>query len=391
MWDERQEIMLAFLNKCLLCLFSGNRLGCSNIAYPKLVLELLPAGLKGVMLSVMLAALMSDLTSIFNSASTLFTMDVYKHLRKSATVRELMVVGRAFVVFMVVIGVIWIPVIEGMQGGQMYIYIQAISAYLAPPIAAVYLIAVLWKRANEQGAFWGLMSGMVVGVIRMILDFAYPEPGCEDVDTRPAIVAKFHYMYFAMMLFWVTGIVMIIVSLLTKPLDDDHLIRVTYWTRKDRTIRKDEIYDKTSAGGHPVDNESLPMTNMQSKDGAVGGVVASDEKSPASKGAEVTAAEHIDDTKVILINVAEPKQEEATQSKRFTTHIRRAYDWFCGFDDTERGEISRQYQQEHLKKITSLKQDGRAKLFLNLNLAFIVSLAAFLYAFFSTKHFGLLD
>lgn len=57
---------------------------------------------------------------------------------------------RVFVCVMVVLSIIWIPVIANMQGGQLYIYIQAIAAYLSPPIAAVYLIAVLWKRGNEQ-------------------------------------------------------------------------------------------------------------------------------------------------------------------------------------------------------------------------------------------------
>lgn len=108
------------------------------------------AGMRGIMLSVMLAALMSDLTSIFNSASTLFTMDIYCYIRKKASVRELMIVGRAFVCIMVVVGIVWIPVIKSMQGGQLFIYIQVISAYLAPPIAAVFCVAVIWKRANEQ-------------------------------------------------------------------------------------------------------------------------------------------------------------------------------------------------------------------------------------------------
>ena len=69
-------------------------MGCSNIAYPKLVLGIMPEGLRGIMISVMLAALMSDLTSIFNSASTLFTLDVYRKIRKTANTRELLLVGR---------------------------------------------------------------------------------------------------------------------------------------------------------------------------------------------------------------------------------------------------------------------------------------------------------
>ena len=162
--------------------------GCSNIAYPYLILNLMPTGLKGLMLAVMLAALMSDLTSIFNSASTLFTLDIYKQLKKNPSNKQIMVVGRIFVLIMVVIGILWIPIIQSMQGAQLYIYIQSVAAYLSPPIAAVYLIAVLWKKANEKGAFWSLMVGMLVGVIRMILDFVYVQPPCGEVDDRPMII-----------------------------------------------------------------------------------------------------------------------------------------------------------------------------------------------------------
>ena len=149
--------------------------GCSNIAYPMLIMEVMPVGLKGLMLAVMLAALMSDLTSIFNSSATLFTVDIYRQIKKDASNKQLMIVGRLFVIFMVCVGIGWIPVIKNMQGAQLYIYIQSVAAYLSPPIAAVYLLAVLWKRANEKGAFWSLMIGMFVGIIRMVLDFIFNE------------------------------------------------------------------------------------------------------------------------------------------------------------------------------------------------------------------------
>ena len=71
-----------------------NPVSCSNIAYPRLVLGIMPEGMRGIMISVMLAALMSDLTSIFNSSSTLFTMDVYCKFRPKAKTREILLVGR---------------------------------------------------------------------------------------------------------------------------------------------------------------------------------------------------------------------------------------------------------------------------------------------------------
>ena len=105
---------------------------------------------KGLMMAVMLAALMSDLTSIFNSSATLFTVDIYKQIHKTASNNQLMIAGRLFVIFMVGVGISWIPIIKNMQGGQLYIYIQSVAAYLAPPIACVYILAMFYKRTNEK-------------------------------------------------------------------------------------------------------------------------------------------------------------------------------------------------------------------------------------------------
>ncbi|NP_001125293.1 sodium/glucose cotransporter 2 [Pongo abelii] len=106
----------------------GTEVGCSNIAYPQLVVKLMPNGLRGLMLAVMLAALMSSLASIFNSSSTLFTMDIYTRLRPRAGDRELLLVGRLWVVFIVVVSVAWLPVVQAAQGGQLFDYIQAVSS-----------------------------------------------------------------------------------------------------------------------------------------------------------------------------------------------------------------------------------------------------------------------
>ncbi|XP_076333210.1 sodium/glucose cotransporter 4-like isoform X3 [Tachypleus tridentatus] len=128
----------------------GNRVGCTNIAYPLLVLELMPAGARGLMMSVMLAALMSSLTSIFNSSSTIFTMDIWRRIRKSASEMELLIVGRMFVLVLVVVSILWIPVIQNDESGQLFHYIQSVTSYLAPPVCAVYVLAIFYKRANEQ-------------------------------------------------------------------------------------------------------------------------------------------------------------------------------------------------------------------------------------------------
>nr|XP_033702495.1 sodium/glucose cotransporter 5 isoform X3 [Tursiops truncatus] len=145
----------------------GAEIGCSNIAYPKLVMELMPTGLRGLMIAVMMAALMSSLTSIFNSSSTLFTMDIWKWLRPRARERELLLVGRSaphrapltlllthpprlVTVVLIGVSVAWIPVLQGSNSGQLFIYMQSVTSSLAPPVTAVFVLGIFWRRANEQ-------------------------------------------------------------------------------------------------------------------------------------------------------------------------------------------------------------------------------------------------
>lgn len=221
---------------------------CTNIAYPTLILKILPNGFKGVMLAVMLAALISGLTSIFNSASTIFTVDIYPNIfsyrRKKITNRELMIVGRLFVLLMTAVGIAWIPIVIQMQGSELYIYMQQVIGFLAPPIACIYLLSVLWTRANERGAFYGLMVGFVFGMIRMILEFSQRPPLCGEKDTRFWFVKDVQFMYYALFLFWLTFLTCVIVSLYTEAPTKEQLYRTTFWTRN-----------------QPADFESIRMTD----------------------------------------------------------------------------------------------------------------------------------
>uniref|UniRef100_A0A8C4WIH7 Sodium/mannose cotransporter SLC5A10 n=1 Tax=Gopherus evgoodei TaxID=1825980 RepID=A0A8C4WIH7_9SAUR len=195
----------------------GSEVGCSNIAYPKLVVELMPSGLRGLMIAVMMAALMSSLTSVFNSSSTLFTMDIWRKIRRNAKERELLLVGRIVTVVLVAISVVWIPILQSSNSGQLYIYIQSVTSCLAPPITAVFALAVFWRRANEQGAFWGLMLGLALGLARMGLEFAYPSPRCGIPDERPSLVKDVHYLHFAVLLCALTAGAVVGISLLSRP------------------------------------------------------------------------------------------------------------------------------------------------------------------------------
>uniref|UniRef100_A0AAZ3NND7 Sodium/glucose cotransporter 2 n=1 Tax=Oncorhynchus tshawytscha TaxID=74940 RepID=A0AAZ3NND7_ONCTS len=201
----------------------GTEVGCSNIAYPKLVVSVMPNGLRGLMLAVMLAALMSSLASIFNSSSTLFTMDIWTRFRPQARESELMVVGRVWVLVIVAVSICWIPVVQAAQSGQLFDYIQSVTSYLAPPIASVFFLAVFVKRVNEQGAFWGLMGGLAMGLCRMVPEFWFGSGSCLFPSDCPTLVCGVHYLYFAVLLFFCTSILVLLVSYCTPAIDDIHV------------------------------------------------------------------------------------------------------------------------------------------------------------------------
>ncbi|XP_031462414.1 sodium/glucose cotransporter 5 isoform X4 [Phasianus colchicus] len=200
------------------------------IIMPGMISRVLFPGLRGLMIAVMMAALMSSLTSIFNSSSTLFTMDIWRRMRPGASERELLMVGRVVTVLLVAFSVVWIPILQSSGGGQLYIYIQAVTSYLAPPVTAVFILAVFWPRANEQGAFWGLMAGLVLGLARMGLELAHPTPRCGVPDRRPWLLADLHYLHFAALLCAIAGAVVVGGSLMTPPPPSDRLRNHTWWS-----------------------------------------------------------------------------------------------------------------------------------------------------------------
>ncbi|XP_052510622.1 solute carrier family 5 member 4 [Budorcas taxicolor] len=217
----------------------GVKVGCSNYAYPMLVMELMPNGLRGLMLSVMLASLMSSLTSIFNSASALFTIDLYTKIRKRASERELLIAGRLFIILLIAISIVWVPLVQVAQNGQLFHYIESISSYLGPPIAAVFLLAIFCKRVNEQGGFWGLIVGFVIGLIRMIAEFVYGTGSCLAASNCPRVICGIRYLYFALILFFVSILIILGIPLLTKPIPDVHLYHLCWALRNSTEERID--------------------------------------------------------------------------------------------------------------------------------------------------------
>ncbi|XP_064104954.1 sodium/myo-inositol cotransporter 2-like isoform X2 [Macrobrachium nipponense] len=232
----------------------GSPKGCTNSAYAELVLNLLPVGFRGLMVAVMMAALMSSLTSVFNSASTIFTIDLWTLLRKKIclnkfgnskpTEKELIIVGRLFVILMVIASVLWIPIIQNTGKSQLFDYINMVISFLASPICAIYVIGLAFKRINEKGAFWGLMVGLLMGIVRFVAEFAYDVPACGsgDPDPRPELVKNViggvHYLHFCFLCWIVTAVTAFCVSIMTEPIPDECLYRLTFYSRYDPRVRR---------------------------------------------------------------------------------------------------------------------------------------------------------
>jgi SSS family solute:Na+ symporter len=140
----------------------------AQAAFPLMVKSILPAGVRGLVVAGLLAALMSSLAGAFNACSTLFTMDLYQKLRPGVTQHQLVWTGRVATAVMVLIGLLWIPVIQGGKG--LYDYLQGVQGYLAPPIFTVFFFGVFLKRLNATGALAALVVGFLLGAFRLAVD-----------------------------------------------------------------------------------------------------------------------------------------------------------------------------------------------------------------------------
>ncbi len=138
-------------------------------AFPVLMSNLLPSGLRGLVAAGLLAALMSSLASVFNSCSTLFTLDIYKKIKPEKPEEELVKTGRIATFFVVGLGLLWIPVITQLSDG-LYEYLQNVQAYISPPITAVFLLGIFYKRINANGAIATLVGGLIIGFTKLTLE-----------------------------------------------------------------------------------------------------------------------------------------------------------------------------------------------------------------------------
>jgi len=199
-------------------------------AFPLMVAHVLPAGIRGLVVAGLLAALMSSLAGAFNASSTLFTIDFYSKLRPNVPQEKLVWVGRVATVIMIVIGLLWIPVIRGGRG--LYDYLQGVQAYLAPPIAVVFFAGIFHKRLNAQGCIAALYTGFLLGLLRLAIDtpvklsenFSYAE------GSLLWILNNMFFQYYSLAIFLISLAVMFAVSYATAEPSYERISGLTFGT-----------------------------------------------------------------------------------------------------------------------------------------------------------------
>ncbi len=198
-----------------------------DLVFPTLVKTLLPVGIRGLIVSCLLAALMSSLASLFNSSASLFTVDIYGKLRPGKSPEHLLLVGRIATTAVVGLGIIWIPVMAKISGGGLYQYLQSVQGYLAPPITAVFFLGLFWKRINATGATWGLAGGFVLGMAKLTIQGFFGTGKIEN-PAWLAWIADFNFLYATGVLFAASAVIMTVGSLLTPAPEEASVRGLTY-------------------------------------------------------------------------------------------------------------------------------------------------------------------
>ena len=195
-------------------------------AFPVLMSNLLPSGLRGLVAAGLLAALMSSLASVFNSCSTLFTVDIYKKLRPNTPEKQLVKTGQIATLVVVVIGIIWIPIMSNISG-VLYEYLQSVQSYIAPPITAVFLMGIFYKRINAKGAYITLVFGLIAAAVRIVLELIK-----NSLDPNGALyyLGAMNFLSFSAWFFLLCVLLLIGVSLLSDKPEEAQLKNLTYST-----------------------------------------------------------------------------------------------------------------------------------------------------------------
>ncbi len=205
-------------------------------ALPAMINQILPVGIKGLAIAGLLAALMSSLSSAFNSSSTLLTIDFYQKFKPKASEKDLVRFGRMATIILVLLSLGWIPFMESLMGGGIFHYLQSVQAYISPPIAAVFLLGLFFKWINGKGAIVALWTGFALGIFRLVAEFMNNEG---TIDVAPTSLLghylDINFLHFALFLFILCAIILMVVSKLTSPQPVESLELVTFQRNRKTT------------------------------------------------------------------------------------------------------------------------------------------------------------
>ena len=213
-------------------------------AFPMLVTTLLPVGIKGLVAGGLMAALMSSLASVFNSCSTIFTIDIYKKIKPEKSEKYLVNIGKIATLVIVVLGIAWIPIMEKIGGGVMYQYLQNVQAYIGPPVTAVFLLGILWKRINAQASIVTLSAGLVLLIVRLSSEIYFQSEISSGivVDSVFFEFATINFSHMAIFIFVFSALLCVTVSILTDEPDYSRIKGLSFGTTTREMISKEKSY-----------------------------------------------------------------------------------------------------------------------------------------------------
>ena len=235
---------LTLQNPEMFNVIDSNGIERADRAFPMLVTTLLPVGIKGLVAGGLMAALMSSLASVFNSCSTIFTIDIYKKIKPEKSEKYLVNIGKIATLVIVVLGIAWIPIMEKIGGGVMYQYLQNVQAYIGPPVTAVFLLGILWKRINAQASIVTLSAGLVLLVVRLSSEIYFQSEISNGlaVDSVFFEFATINFSHMAIFIFIFSALLCVTVSILTDEPDYSRIKGLSFGTTTREMISKEKSY-----------------------------------------------------------------------------------------------------------------------------------------------------
>lgn len=207
--------------------------GLSNpdMVYPTLIFDLLPIGFKGIVLAGFIAALMSQIDSTLNSASTLITMDFVSKYKPKLKSEQLMWVGRGFTGLFMILAALWAPQIENFQ--SLFKYLQKVLSYAIPPVVALFMIGIFWRKANAKSAFFTMVSGLIIGMASFLAIEIFH-------------IFELHFLYVAAILFAISAMILFVSSMITYSQEDtkseEFIWTVNFYKDETKELKKMPFY-----------------------------------------------------------------------------------------------------------------------------------------------------